>query len=81
MYKIVPIVIIASALSYCHGNRVDTIENDARGRAETIITEIYKKWMNEDPDYSWMTLTECFRACNFNRLASDIEHHFRIPSP
>ena len=65
-------------LNDIRGNRVDTIENDARDRAEAII---YKQWVNEDHDYSWAKLTKCFRACNLNRLASDIEHHFGIPSP
>ena len=64
-----------------YGNRVETIESDAREKGERIITEIYKKWMTEDENYSWMALTECFRACSLNRLASVIEQHFGIPSP
>ena len=84
-------IIEESASSYRHigtillndryGNRVDTIEHDARGKTEKIITEIYKKWMAEDQHYSWTTLTECFRACGLNRLAYDIEQHFGISSP
>lgn len=57
------------------GNKVDTIVDDTRGKAETI-TEIYKKWMKEDPNYSWKKLTQCFRKCNLNSLASDIEQHY-----
>ena len=64
-----------------YGTRVDVIESDMREKGEKIITEVYKEWMKEDPGYSWMTLTECFRACNLNRLAHDIEQHFGIPSP
>ena len=64
-----------------YGNRVETIEKDARERGERIITEIYKKWMAEDEKYSWTKLTNCFRACTLNRLAYAIEQHFGIPSP
>ena len=64
-----------------YGNRVDIIESDMREKGEKIITEVYKEWMKEDPGYSWTTLTDCFRACNLNRLAHDIEQHFGIPSP
>ena len=60
-----------------YGNRVDIIEGDK----EEKIRKIYKKWMNENPHYSWTTLTECFRACKLNRLAYDIEQHFGLPSP
>ena len=62
------------------GNKVDTIVDNTRKRAETI-TEIYKKWMNENPNYSWMKLTQCFRKCSLNALASDVEHHFERPPP
>ena len=64
-----------------HGNRVKIIEKDERGKAEKIITEIYTKWMAEDQNYSWATLTECFRECHLNTLAYNIEQHFGIPSP
>ena len=64
-----------------YGSRVEAIEYDAGDKRERIITEIYKKWMKEDPSYSWTTLTECFRACRLHRLANDIEQHFGIPSP
>ena len=64
-----------------YGERVETIENDLRGKGEAIIREIYKKWMKEDTNCSWLTLTECFRDCNLHRLASDIEEHFGFPSP
>ena len=63
-----------------YGNRVETIESDAKEKGERIITEIYKKWMAEDENYSWTKLTECFRACSLNRLAFGIEQHFGIPS-
>ena len=62
------------------GNKVDTIVDDTREKTETI-TEIYKKWMREDPNYSWVKLTQCFRKCSLNSLASDIEQHFGIPPP
>ena len=64
-----------------YGERVKTIENDLRGKGEAIIREIYITWMKEDTNFSWMTLTECFRDCNLHRLASDIEEHFGLPSP
>ena len=64
-----------------YGNRVSTIEHDARQKGENVITEIYKKWMAEDENYSWTKLTDCFRARRLNRLASAIEKHFGIPSP
>ena len=64
-----------------HGKRVEIIEKDERGKAEKVITEIYSKWMAEDENYSWATLTECFRECHLNALAYDIEQHFGIPSP
>ena len=63
------------------GNKVDSIEHDTGGKAEEAITEIYKKWMKEDPNYSWVKLTQCFRKCSLNSLASDIEQHFGIPPP
>ena len=63
------------------GNKVDTIFDDARGKTTETITEVYKKWMKEDPSYSWMKLTQCFRECSLNSLASDIEQHFGLPSP
>ena len=64
-----------------YGERVETIENDLRGKGEAIIREIYKKWMREDTSCSWVTLAECFRDCNLHRLAGDIEEHFGLPSP
>ena len=64
-----------------YGTRVDIIESDMREKGEKIITEVYKEWMKEDPGYSWTTLTECYRACNLNRLASVIEQCFGILSP
>ena len=71
----------AILLNDAHGERVETIENDLRGKGEAIIREIYKKWIREDTNCSWMTLTECFRDCNLHRLADDIEEHFGLPSP
>ena len=64
-----------------YGERVDTITRDERGKGEKIIREIYKKWMREDVNCSWATLTVCFRDCGLNRLAHDIEQHFGLPSP
>lgn len=63
------------------GERVDVIESNMRGQREDIIREVYKKWMREDVNYSWTTLTECFRECHLHRLAQSIEEHFGIPSP
>ena len=63
------------------GKRVDIIESDEGEKAEKIITEIYKKWMAEDKNYSWTTLTECFRECRLKTLANDIEQHFGITLP
>ena len=63
------------------GKRVDIIESDEGEKAEKIITEIYKKWMAEDKNYSWTTLTECFRECRLKTLANDIEQYFGITSP
>jgi hypothetical protein len=70
-----------SLLNDRRGVRVENIECDAENKREKIMTEIYKKWMKEDPGYSWTTLTECFRACRLISLACDIEQHFGIPSP
>ena len=64
-----------------YGERVETIEKTMRGDGESIIHEIYKKWVREDKNCSWVTLAECFRDCNLHRLASDIEQHFGLPSP
>ena len=63
------------------GNKVDSIKHDTGRNVEETITEIYKKWMKEDPNYSWVKLTQCFRRCKLNSLASDIEQHFGIPPP
>jgi hypothetical protein len=63
------------------GNRVKNIEITNRGNVGEIITEIYMKWMQEQENCSWTTLTECFRMCNLKRLASDIEKHFGFASP
>ena len=57
-----------------YGERVDTITRDERGEGEKIIREIYKKWMREDVNCSWTTLTVCFRGCGLNRLAHDRLH-------
>ena len=64
-----------------YGEHVETIESDKRGKGERIIKEIYKKWMREDVNYSWIALAECFRECHLYHLANNIEQHFGIPSP
>ena len=67
-------------LNDTRGNRVDNIVNDKR-EGVAIVTEIYKQWLAEDKNHSWVTLTKCFRCCRLNTLAYDIEKHFGLPSP
>ena len=67
-------------LNDTRGNRVDNIVNDKR-EGVAIVSEIYKQWLAEDKNYSWVTLTKCFRRCRLNTLAYDIEEHFGLPSP
>ena len=62
------------------GNRVDNIVND-KSEGVAIVSEIYKQWLAEDKNHSWVTLTKCFRRCRLNTLAYDIEEHFGFPSP
>ena len=64
-----------------HGDRVDVFEQDTRWKSEAMVLQIYKEWLGEDPNCSWMTLTDCFRECGADRLAYSIEQHFGLPSP
>ena len=61
--------------------RVDVIEQEELGKGEAIMQTIYTKWLAEDPNCSWVTLTDCFRQCGLDRLAYCIEQHFGLPSP
>ena len=42
---------------------------------------IYKEWLAEDTNCSWVTLTDCFRQCGLDHLAYSIEQHFGLPTP
>ena len=64
-----------------NGAIVDEITESARGDMVAAVDMIYAKWMEEDVGYSWKKLTQCFKDCDLNSLASDIEQHFRFPSP
>ena len=64
-----------------NGTIVRGIEVSARGDPAAAVDMIYTRWMEEDVDYSWKKLTQCFRDCGLNSLASDIEQHFMLPSP
>ena len=64
-----------------HGDRVDVFQQDTRWQSEAIVLKIYTEWLAEDPNCSWMTLTDCFRQCGADRLAYSIEQHFGLPSP
>ena len=55
-----------------NGTIVDWIEKSAREPLEAVHM-IYARWMREDVDYSWRKLTQCFRDCGLNVLASIIE--------
>ena len=60
---------------------MDVIEQDERGQEEAIMLTIYKTWLTEDTNSSWVTLTDCFRQCGLDRLAYSIEQHFGLPTP
>ena len=64
-----------------YGARIGAIQKSNRGQYEDIILEIYKEWLAEDPNCSWVTLTDCFRQCGLHSLARSIEQHFGLPSP
>ena len=61
-----------------NGAIVDGIEKSVRGEPLEAVRMIYARWMREDVDYSWRKLTQCFRDCGLNFLASNIEEHFGI---
>ena len=63
------------------GAIVHGIEVSARGDPVAAVDKIYTRWMEEDVDYSWKKLTQCFRDCGLNSLASDIEKHSGHTSP
>ena len=64
-----------------YGERVEAIEHDKRGQEEAIMLTIYKTWLAEDTNCSWVTLTDCFRQCGLDHLAYSIEQHFGLPTP
>ena len=64
-----------------YGDRVKVIEQEERGKGEATMQTIYTEWLAEDPNCSWVTLTDCFRQCGLNRLAYSIEQRFGLPSP
>ena len=47
-------------LNDCHGDRVDVFEQDTRLQSKAIALQIYKEWLAEDPNCSWMTLNDFF---------------------
>ena len=59
-----------------NGAIVRAIEVSTRGDPVGAVDMIYTRWIEEDVDYSWQKLTQCFRDCGLNCLASDIEQHF-----
>ena len=59
---------------------MEIIEHSERGQEEAIMLTIYNKWLAEDYNCSWVTLTDCFRQCGLDRLARAIEQHFGLPS-
>ena len=61
------------------GAKVQRIVEIAGRDSVHIIKEIYRRWMNSDPEYSWTKLAQCFRDCDLNVLASAIEEHFELP--
>ena len=61
-----------------YGDRFDYSD---REKAEDIMREVYMAWLAEDPNCSWVTLTDCFRQCGLHSLARSIEQHFDLPSP
>ena len=63
------------------GAIVRGIEVSTRGDPVAAVDMIYARWMEEDVNCSWRKLTQCFRDCGLNSLASDMEQHFGLPSP
>ena len=61
-----------------NGTIVAGIEKSARGEPLEAVHMIYARWLKEDVDYSWRKLTQCFRDCGLNVLASKIEEHFGL---
>ena len=61
-----------------YGDRFDYRD---REKAVDIVGEVYEAWLAEDPNCSWVTLTDCFRQCGLHSLARAIEQHFGLPSP
>ena len=63
------------------GAIVDGIKLSASGEPQAAVDMVYTRWIREDVDCSWKKLTQCFRDCGLNSLASDIEQHFGLTSP
>ena len=60
-----------------HGTEVENIKSTGE-KGKSIIIEIYKKWMKQDTEYSWIKLIKCFRQCGLQRLAKSLEQHFEL---
>ena len=61
-----------------NGTIVDGIEKSAKFEPLVAVHKIYARWMRKDVNYSWRKLTQCFRDCGLNVLASNIEEHFGL---
>ena len=59
----------------------DRFDYENREKVKGIMREVYEAWLAEDPNCSWVTLTDCFRQCGLQNLAQSIEQHFGLPSP
>ena len=76
-YRMIGIILLHDR----YGDRVDVIEQDNRGKGQASILTVYKEWLAEDTNCSWVTLTDCFRQCGLDPLAYSIEQHFGLSSP
>ena len=59
----------------------DRFDYENREKVKGIMREVYEAWLADDPNSSWVTLTDCFRQCGLQSLARSIEQHFGLPSP
>ena len=57
------------------------IQKATRGEPKEAIREVYGRWMRKDESFSWQKLTQCFRDCDLNVLAFNIEQHLRFLLP
>ena len=60
------------------GNKVATIKANCHDEGDEITHNIFKKWINEDPDATWSKLIQCLKDANLHSLAKKIEDSLHL---